>query len=342
MMFIRRLYLRNFRNYKEVEIDFSDDVNLIQGDNAQGKTNLLEALYLLGTGRSFRTPHLKELIHNESSFFFLEAEFLKEGILQHVRLSFDGETKKLEYNNTSYAHFTNLLGLLPIILLAPEDVLLITGGPVERRRFLDLQLAQSDPLYVYHITRYHKAVKHRNFLLRKKTETTLETWEALMVTSAAYIRQKRGEMIKLLSAHLNTTLSSDRLSIKYIPSYTENYKKHRAKELMLGTTLIGPHRDDLAIFINEQEARSFASQGQLRSAIAALKVAQWNHLKDHHGIAPLFCIDDFGVHLDKHRQEALLASLSSFGQVFLTSPAFSEKRSEHLMDVEQGQIRVVK
>jgi DNA replication and repair protein RecF len=341
-MFIRRLYLRNFRNYKEVEIDFSDGVNLIQGDNAQGKTNLLEALYLVGTGRSFRTPHLKELIHNEASFFFLEAEFLKEGILQHIRLSFDGDVKKLEYNNTSYAHFTNLLGLLPIILLAPEDVLLITGGPAERRRFLDLQLAQSDPLYVYHITRYHKAVRHRNFLLRKKTEATLETWEALMVTSAAYIRQKREEIIQLLSSHLNTKLSSDTLVIKYIPSYTEDYKKYRAKELILGTTLTGPHRDDVAIYINGQEARSFASQGQLRSAIAALRLAQWIHLKNHHGIDPLFCIDDFGIHLDQQRREALLANLSSFGQIFLTSPAFTEKQSHHLMDVDQGQIRVVK
>jgi len=341
-MHIKRLYLRNFRNYKEIDVGFEDGVNLIQGDNAQGKTNLLEALYLLGTGRSFRTPHLKELIHNAASFFFLEAEFLKEGILQHVGLSFDGETKKLEYNNTNYANFTNLLGLLPIILLAPEDVLLITGGPAERRRFLDLQLAQSDPLYVYHITRYHKAVKHRNFLLRKKTESTLETWEALMMTSAAYIRQKREEIIKLLSGHLNTKLSSDTLSIKYLPSYTEDYKKHRSKELILGTTLIGPHRDDLAIFINDQEARSFASQGQLRSAIAALRLAQWNHLKDHHGVAPLFCIDDFGVHLDHHRREALLGSLSSFGQVFLTSPSFTEKGSQNLLDVEQGRIRIVK
>lgn len=340
-MFVRRLYLRNFRNYKEIEVDFSDGVNQIQGNNAQGKTNLLEALYLLGTGRSFRTPHLKELIHNDTPFFFLEGEFLKEGILQHVRLSYDGQTKKLEYNNTNYAHFSNLLGLLPIVLLAPEDVLLITGAPAERRRFLDLQIAQSDPLYVYHATRYHKAVKHRNFLLRKKTETTLETWEALMVGSATYIRQKREEIVKLLSQHLSTNLSPDRLSIKYLPSYTENYQKYRAKELILGTTLIGPHRDDLEIYINQQEARSFASQGQLRSAIAALKLAQWSHLKDHHGIAPLFCIDDFGVHLDQHRRKRLLEHLSDFGQVFLTSPTFAERKAERLLNVEQGEIRVV-
>jgi len=342
-MYIQKLYLRHFRNYSEVDVSFSQDVNLIRGNNAQGKTNLLEALYLLGTGRSFRTPHLKEMIQNDASFFFIEAEFLKDGIAQHIRLSFDGEIKKLDYNNTSYAHFSNLLGLLPIVLLAPEDVLLITGAPAERRRFLDIHLAQSDPLYVYHLTRYHKAVKHRNFLLRKKTTASIETWESLMVISAAYLRQKRQETVTSLTEGLKAGMlelsnQSDLLEIKYTSSYTENYLKHRAKELILGTTLIGPHRDDLEILINGQEARSFASQGQLRSAVAAMRLAQWHHLKDRHQAPPLFCIDDFGVHLDVARREALLEKIAGFGQVFLTSPAFFENPHHHVIDIEKGAV----
>lgn len=342
-MYIQKLYLRHFRNYSEVDVSFSQDVNLIRGNNAQGKTNLLEALYLLGTGRSFRTPHLKEMIQNDASFFFIEAEFLKDGIAQHIRLSFDGEIKKLDYNNTSYAHFSNLLGLLPIVLLAPEDVLLITGAPAERRRFLDIHLAQSDPLYVYHLTRYHKAVKHRNFLLRKKTTASIETWESLMVISAAYLRQKRQETVTSLTEGLKAGMlelsnQSDLLEIKYTSSYTENYLKHRAKELILGTTLIGPHRDDLEILINGQEARSFASQGQLRSAVAAMRLAQWHHLKDRHQAPPLFCVDDFGVHLDVARREALLEKIAGFGQVFLTSPAFFENPHHHVLDIEKGAV----
>ncbi|HEX4839074.1 MAG TPA: DNA replication and repair protein RecF [Rhabdochlamydiaceae bacterium] len=342
-MFIQRLYLRHFRNYSEADVSFSQDVNLIRGSNAQGKTNLLEALYLLGTGRSFRTPHLKEMIQNDASFFFIEAEFLKDGIAQRIRLSFDGEIKKLDYNNTSYAHFSNLLGLLPIVLLAPEDVLLITGAPAERRRFLDIHLAQSDPLYVYHLTRYHKAVKHRNFLLRKKTTASIETWESLMVISAAYLRQKRQETVTTLieglkAGMLELSNQSDLLEIKYNSSYTENYLYHRAKELILGTTLIGPHRDDLEILINGQEARSFASQGQLRSAVAAMRLAQWHHLKDRHQAPPLFCIDDFGVHLDGARREALLEKIAGFGQVFLTSPAFFENPHHHVLDIEKGAV----
>lgn len=343
MLKLNRLYLKNFRNYKEVEVDFSSGVNLIRGSNAQGKTNLLESLYLIGTGRSFRTPHLKELIHNEASFFFIEAEFLKDGIIQHVRLSFDGEVRKVEYNNTSYAHFTNLLGLIPVVLLAPEDVLLVTGTPAERRRFLDIHIAQSDPLYVYHLTRYHKAVKHRNFLLRKKTEASLETWESLMLVAAAYIKQKRKEVVAGLAAGLKSHMlelsnNKDLLEIRYLSSYTEDYKQHRPKEMILGSTLLGPHRDDLDILINSQEARSFASQGQLRSAVAAMRLAQWQHLKEHHGAPPLFCIDDFGVHLDAERRDSLLGKLSTFGQVFLTSPAFFENPTHHVLDVVAGMI----
>lgn len=337
-MFIKRLYLRNFRNYEELEVDFSQDVNLIRGRNGQGKTNLLEAIYLVGTGRSFRTPHLKELIHNNASFFFVEAEFLKEGIFQHVRLSFDGEIKKLEYNNTTYSHFSNLLGLLPITLMAPEDVQLITGAPAERRRFLDIHIAQSDPLYVFHLTRYHKALKHRNFLLRKKTTDSLETWETLMISSASYIRQKRIEVVQLLSSHLKTLLpklTTDSFTVGYNSSYTEDYQRYRAKELILGATIVGPHRDDLTFLLNATEARSFASQGQLRSAIAALRLAQWSHLKEHHGAPPLFSIDDFGVHLDENRRVALLESLDDFGQVFLTSPAFNDVGSHLVLDIEK-------
>ncbi len=343
-MFIKKLYLRHFRNYQETSLELSPEINLIRGSNAQGKTNLLEALYLLGTGRSFRTPHLKELIQKDASFFFLEAEFLKDGILQHLRLSFDGQQKKLDYNNTSYAHFTNLLGLLPIVLLAPEDVLLITGAPADRRRFLDLHLAQSDPLYVHHLARYHRALKQRNFLLRKKTEATLETWETLMVTSASYLRKKRQEALASLSPLLKTFMQElsqekDTLEIRYLPSYTENYQPYRAKELFLGATLIGPHRDDLAILINEQEARSFASQGQLRSAIAALRLAQWKHLQELHLAPPLFCIDDFGIHLDAQRRELLLSKLTSFGQVFLTSPTYFENPNHPTLDIENGKVR---
>lgn len=340
-MYIQKLYLHHFRNYREESFTFSPGMNLIRGDNAQGKTNLLEALFLVGTGRSFRTPHLKELIHKEAPFFFIEAEFNKDGIEQKVRLSFDGEVKKLETGHTSYSHFNPLLGQLPIVLLAPEDVLIITGSPENRRRFLDLHIAQSDPLYVYHMTRYHKAVKHRNFLLKQKNEEGLGVWETIMVASATYIKEKRSQMIDELRDDLQKNMlllsgEKDQIEIRYHPSFTDNYLKHRPRELHIGSTLLGPHRDDVQFSINALPASGFASQGQLRLAIAALRLAQWKHLSLQHSVSPLFCIDDFGVHLDESRREALLTCATAFGQVFLTSPVFLENRPYHTLQVAGG------
>ncbi len=344
-MRLEKLYIRHFRNYSEESFLFSPEINLIRGGNAQGKTNLLEALFLVGTGRSFRTAHLKELIHQEASFFFVEAQFVKDGIQQKARLSFDGEVKKLEINHTSYSHFNPLLGLLPIVLLAPEDILLITGAPSDRRRFLDLHLAQSDPLYVFHLARYHRAVKHRNFLLKQKKEQGLEPWETLMVSAATYLRDQRRSLIKALQTELQAAMQTlskekDQIEICYRPSFTENYLKHRPKELILGSTLLGPHRDDLDIFINGLPASGYASQGQLRSAVAALRLAQWKNLSLQHQLAPLFCIDDFGVHLDEERREILLSHISSFGQVFLTSPVFLDNRPYHTLQIESGSLKM--
>ena len=340
-MQIHKLHLRHFRNYQEETFTFSPEINLIYGANAQGKTNLLEALFLIGTGRSFRTGHLKEAIGQNHPFFFLEAEFKKEGILQKVRLSFDGEVKKLDLNHTSYSHFNPLLGVIPTILLAPEDVQIITGAPAERRRLLNLHLAQSDPLYVFHLTRYTKALKQRNALLKQNSDDGIESWEALMVASATYLREKRKSLIEELQSDLHAAMQTlsvdqDTLTIHYKPSFTTHYAKHRPREKLFGSTLLGPHRDDLEILINHLPAASFASQGQLRSAIAALRLAQWKHLSRCHETPSLFCVDDFGVHLDKARQEALLAHLGSLAQVFLTSPQELEYGAQSRFSIVNG------
>lgn len=317
-MKLLRLYLRNFRSYEEFEVEFDDKVNLIQGGNATGKTNLLEAIFFLSTGRSFRTPHLAELIRYGQSFFHLEAHFFKEGLMQTIKVSYDGQSKKMQYNQTSYPNFTGLLGLMPTVLLAPEDVNLIMGGPQERRRFLDIHIVQIDPLYVHHLTRYFKALKQRNFLLRNRKEDAIESWEEIMKNSALYIQQKRKETVDELSKRVQMDI--DRLEIRFYPSANLDYASSRKKELIVGTTLHGPHRDDLHININEKEAKSFSSQGQKRAAIAALRLAQWSHFLHVTGSPPLLSIDDFGVHLDQNRSNHLLDRLSSLGQVFLTSP----------------------
>lgn len=340
---IHSLYLRNFRNYAQLELEFSPSVNLIRGNNAQGKTNLLEALYFLSTGRSFRTQQTSDLIRWQEPFFFLEAEFVKDGITQTLTLSFDGQSKKMRYNNTEYSHFTNLLGMLPTVILAPEDIHLIMGAPADRRRFIDIHIAQLDPLYIYHSSRYYKAVKQRNQLLRQRQEDGIESWEEIMVAAARYIHHKRAHVIQelqkpLAEATQRLSLQQETLEVRYLPSYTEDYKHSRAKELHLGVTLIGPHRDDLSFLVNGKEAKTFSSEGQKRCALTALRLAEWEHFASSTGAHPILSIDDFGVHLDAKRHQLLLETLKGRAQVFLTSPYSISSIVDRLINVDQGQI----
>ncbi len=322
---LKRLYLHHFRSYEKREFSFQEGINVIRGDNACGKTNLLEAVYLLSTGRSFRTVQLTDLIRHGEPFFYLEADFAAGPITQHLKVSFDGQVKRVEHDGATYSQFTPLLGLFPTVLHVPEDIELVTGSPTQRRRFLDLHIAQIDPLYIFHLARYFKAMRQRNVLLRQKKETAIESWEQILIVSGQYIHQKRQEILltlqqPLADAMLRLSDGSDILAAEYQPSITDDYKKSRAKEIQMGATIIGPHRDDFYLSINGQDAKGFASQGQQRCAAAALRLAQWRHFSSIFDTPPLVGIDDFGVHLDAKRSRALLHEIEPLGQVFVTCP----------------------
>lgn len=333
------LYLKNFRNYKEAAFHFHPSANRILGENGQGKTNLLEAIYFLSTGRSFRTPHLTDLIRHEENFFYIEAHFLKDGVSQSIKVTYQKNLKKLLYNGSAYSQFSQLLGILPSVLLCPSDVNLISGSPSDRRRFINLHLAQIDPLYVYHLGRYYRALKQRNALLKQKSTQAIEIWEKQLATSSLYLMKKRFEFahrLASLSPHLLSKMSEgkDLFSIRYTPSFIIDFKeqdpigkiadllcKTRHKELQFSTTLIGPHRDDMAISIEKKLAKGFASEGQKRTFIATLKCVEWQLLKEIHAEPPFFGIDDFGVHLDQKRFELLQKMLDPQAQIFLTMPS---------------------
>lgn len=349
---IRTLYLENFRNYKEKQIAFSPTINWIVGPNAQGKTNLLEALSLLSTGRSFRTQHLSELIREGADSFYLEAQFEKDGVLQTLALSFDGSAKQMQHNATQYAQFTPLIGLLPTVLLLPEDGALIWGAPAYRRRFLNLHIAQATPLYVQHLMRYQKALDQRNALLRRKTAVAIEPWEEMMAQSGAALMTMRALATEQLASPLLEMLQklsggSDALECSYqssfplqsfqeLPAYLkEQWQKQRNKEMQLGTTLMGPHRDDLKLMVGKKPAKMVASEGQKHSIAAALRLAEWQRLKTLTHSTPLFCVDDFGVHLDAERQARLYKEIQELGQVFLTAPTAFEPE-ESMQDMSEA------
>jgi DNA replication and repair protein RecF len=332
---LQRLVLRNFRNYVEAEVEFCDRINLFIGDNAQGKTSLLEAIHFLMLGRSFRSPHTKDLIHRNADGFFLEAHFRKNGVNQSLRFSLFGNDRKIFLNNTECSSASALFGILVGTLVAPDDDL-IKGPPQVRRLFMDLQLAQADPLYLHHITRYNRAMKQRNHLLRNKTVHTIETWEQEMAQAAAYVTNKRKQLIESLTplAQKLYFLWSDgknQLSVNYQTKifdsqlekskveYIKQFHLHRKKEMLLGSSLIGPHRDEITIKLDGMEARTFASEGQKRLCVTALRLASWELLRKTAEMTPLMLIDDLTVSLDPHFQAKVMDHLEQLGQVFISS-----------------------
>lgn len=305
---------------------------MIFGENAQGKTNLLEAISLISTGRSFRTQHFTEIIQEGKPYFYIEAEAIRDGVSHIIKIAFDGNTKRLTLNATEFGTFGPLLGAFPSILSTPDDTELITNSPAHRRRFLNLHLAQSDPLYVHHLTRYWRAMKQRNCLLKMKSFDSLDCWEKEMAYSAEYLFQARKIFVSTIKQTFNEKakmLSSndEEVEIRFQPSYAPNatayeeqLKKMRTKEKDLGVTQQGPHRDDLVFLIQEKSAKTYASEGQKKTLVTALRIAEWELLKQKISDLPIMAIDDFGGTLDMSRQFLLSQYIPSLGQVFLTTP----------------------
>jgi DNA replication and repair protein RecF len=335
-VYLKSIYLKNFRIYKEKLIEFSPQINVIWGANAIGKTTILEAIYYLISGKSFRTDKPQDLISSGQSYFYIEAQFVKHGILQTLKVSYDGKDRKIFYNSTKLALATHLLGIMQGVLMTPGDADLVKGSPQVRRHFFDLQIAQADPLYVHYITRYLKAMQQRNCLLKRKSHIAIDSFEHEMAVAAAYISTERQQLVKdleVLSGTIHKKLAGDdeRLNVQYkTPSatvierdklktyYLELFKKNRMREMELGCTLSGPHKDDLLIFVNEKEARQFASEGQQRCAVTSLRLSEWDRLKNASLSCPLMLIDDLGISLDKNRKAAILTHLQSLSQVFIT------------------------
>lgn len=336
-MYLRSLYLQQFRNYREAFFTFDSAFNLICGPNAQGKTSILEAIYYLMMGRSFRPCTHQDLICLGSNSFYIEAIFSKYEVDQRLRIQVKGKERTIIYNNTSLVSITHLFGILQGVVMTPDDVQLIKGPPLLRRQFLDMQIAQVDPLYVHHLTRYTKAIRHRNQLLKHKQVVSIESWEFEMAQAAAYIVSKRKESIRDLQSYAQqfyTYLTQERelLQLEYRSSannysseneiknfYIQQFEKNRERELILGYTLSGPQKDDLWIGIGGNDIRYFASEGQQRSCVAALHIGEWQRVKHVSGDTPLLMIDDVGISLDESRRERLLEQLTGLGQVFLTT-----------------------
>lgn len=352
-MFLKTLYLHQFRNYREAYFDFGQSLNLICGTNAQGKTTVLEAIHTLMSGYSFRPGLQQDLIHSGCNACYFETLFTKHGVDQKLQYYLSEKERKITHNHTPLSGISGLPGLIQGVIMTPDDALLVKGSPLLRRQFLDEQISQIDPLYVHFLSRYSKAMRHRNQLLKQKRLPSIESWEHEMARASAYIVLKRLSIIKILQMHANAfynylTKEREDLSLRYCSSasgyqteeeikifYLSQFEKNRPREVMIGHTLTGPHKDDIWIGIGGRDARFFASEGQQRSCVIALRMGEWKCLEQISNEIPLLMIDDVGMGLDAQRRERLIQRIASLGQVFLTTT------DADLLNTHQGEKKMI-
>lgn len=347
-MYIKEIKLINFRNYEKLNLEFCKDYNVIYGENAQGKTNILEAIYLCSTGRSHRTSKDNELIKFMEGGYYIKLIVEKKhtDIILEVYYKKD-ERKRIKINDIPIKKNGELIGKLNTVLFSPEDLSIIKDGPVERRRFVDIALSQIKPKYFYDLQQYSRILTQRNHLLKSidKTENrkgklkeTLEIWNEKLVETGSRIIFERGIYLSKLNEkakenHSKLTGDREKIKIEYNPSiFTEKsddlgkIRKEfinkleigQEKEIKNGVTLYGPQRDDIDIKVNDKNAKMFGSQGQQRTAVLTLKISEMELLKELLGECPVLLLDDVFSELDRMRQEYIYESLGDL-QTFITT-----------------------
>lgn len=341
-MRVNRIILRNFRNYIDVNIDFTANINVFIGPNAQGKTNLLEALYLAAMGRSHRTNTDQELIRWEQPAASVEVVFFRQEVQNSIKIKFiTNKNKEILYNGHPLPA-REVIGSLNAILFSPEDLLLIKGAPALRRRFLDNEISQASPPYYRQLLNYNRMLSQRNNLLkkireRKASEELLSPWDDQLASAAAVITKKRLEAVKKLTMlanlhHRKITSSRENLTVSYYLHglqqdktedlsgwYHEQLSRQRTQDIFSGSTSIGPHRDDLIFLVNGKNLRNYGSQGQQRTGVLALKLAELEFIKSETGEYPILLLDDVMSELDAARRSELLLFIRERIQTFITA-----------------------
>ncbi|MFQ5601783.1 MAG: DNA replication/repair protein RecF [bacterium] len=344
-MLLSKLILVNFRNYENVVIHFNSKINFLIGLNAQGKTNILEAIYLLCLGRSFRFAKNQELLKINKSYFIIEGKIKKDNSLsKRVIIQYKKNGKKeISIDRKKVAKNSDFFGKFPIVALSPDDYKITTGSPSERRRFIDLLLSQVSISYLQNLQEYHKILKQRNKILqdfkggRSYTVMAIEPWTQSLVRVGSLLMAERFRFISDFAIILSEVYKSfvdanDQLTLSLVPSFEvmqkksiednflDNLKKKETTERWMGSTVVGPHRDDLEFKINDQNLRKYGSRGEHKSVIIALKLAEYKFLKQKKAETPVFLLDDFGSELDDVRQQKIFLSFEGQGQMFFTSP----------------------
>jgi DNA replication and repair protein RecF len=336
-MRINKLILNNFRNYQSQQIDLLSELTFIHGNNAQGKTNILEAMFFLCTAQSVRANKAKELIRFGEEEAFIEGFFdTQQNTEQRVAIQIKKNGDKIiRVGNNYIKKISEFLGMFPVIFFSPEDIDTIKNSPQGRRQFIDLLFSQTNKKYSYNLLQYYKILKQRNECLKmifehKTNIDSLGIWDDALIDFGLKVSEARKEGISQLletaqKKHLELTEQAEELKIKYKCSLgfdkdkaRAELKKNRDYDIISGRTNIGPQRDDLLIDINGREARRFASHGQQRTAMISLKISEIEYTQNVRGERPIVLLDDVLLELDSVRFTALVKTLSGNTQTVMT------------------------
>lgn len=331
-MYIKNIKLKNFRNYKEQEIKLENGINLFYGNNAQGKTNIIESVFLCAMGKSFRAKKDKELIKFNEKEAFLEVEYEKENRTKKIKYIL-GEKKNVYINDIQIKKLSELLGNINIVIFSPEDINIIKDGPSNRRKFLNMLISQLRPNYIYSYNSYLKALQQRNMYLKNINENSLNSdlldiYDEKLAELGEIIYKYREEFIlkikeKIGDIHKKITQEEEIIKIKYISDclnkqeYLEILKKNRKQDILRGHTSVGIHRDDIYFYINGKKVDLYGSQGQQRTSILSLKLAELEIVKDEIGEYPVLLLDDFMSELDNKRRINFLNNIEDT-QIIIT------------------------
>ena len=338
-MIIKSLEIADYRNYDSLHIDFSSGTNILYGDNAQGKTNILEAIYMSATTKSHKGTKDKDVVNfgKEEAHIrtYLEKEGIETRVDMHLRKS---KSKGIAIDGLKIKKAAQLLGLLNVVFFSPEDLSIIKNGPAERRRFVDMELCQLDQFYLYNLNNYNKIVNQRNKLLKDmyfnpSLRDTLNIWDSQLISFGSKIIERRQLFVEQLNeiiVEIHKKLSGGRenLTIQYEPDviisdYENKLSVNQEKDVKLKQTTTGPHRDDFSFLIGDIDIRKFGSQGQQRTAALSLKLSEIELVKKMTKDNPVLLLDDVLSELDSNRQNYLLSTIGDI-QTIITCTGLDE------------------
>ena len=331
-MWIKDIKLNNFRNYNNKEIKLHENINVFFGENAQGKTNIIESIFLCSIGKSFRTNKEKELIKFNEEKTLVEINYEKSDRTGNIKIEI-GEKKQVYLNGIKIKKLSELLGNINIVIFTPDDINILKGGPQNRRKFLDIMISQLRPNYMHILSLYNKTLEQRNNYLKqikteKKDENLLDIWDEKLIDYGIKIYEYRKEFLekiknKIKNIHKDITNGREDIEIKYISdaitrqTFINELKSRRKLDIIKGFTTKGVHRDDFIIYINKKEVGTFGSQGQNRTAMLSLKLSELQVIYDDIGEYPILLLDDFMSELDSKRRESFLNNIKDI-QVIIT------------------------